>query len=154
MKFDVLNRIAILGREYGHRNIRNNQISDTGHQICAFLFFHGPSHQEAIANYILVDKTTITKAVKSLLLAGCIDRVIDNKDKRKKILSITRVGETLIRDTIIVFQKWIAFVTKDIDEEELGAFNTVLTKIYQAALLLSEEFSDQSNIGGMYESSL
>ena len=105
-------------------------------------------------NYILVDKTTKTKAVKSLFLAGCIDQVIDYKDKRKKILSIIRVGGTPIKDTIIAFQKWVAFVTKDIEEEELVAFNNVLTKIHQAALLLNEEFSDQSNIGGMDEPAL
>ena len=63
MEFSKLNMLIKLGREFGHEQIRDAGFSDTEHAICTFLCFHDQVSQDMIANALLLDKTTVAKAL-------------------------------------------------------------------------------------------
>ena len=74
MVFSKLNMLLKLGRDFGHEQIRDAGFSDTEHAICTFLCFHDQVSQDMIANALMLDKTTVAKALRSMAEKELIQR--------------------------------------------------------------------------------
>ena len=84
MKFSKLEMLIKLGREFGHKEIREAGFSDTEHAICTFLCFHDNVSQDTISNALILDKTTVAKSLRSLEGKDYIARKQNEQNRRKK----------------------------------------------------------------------
>lgn len=141
MGFHSLNRLLRYAKEYGHTRIRNAGVSDTEHQICAFVHFHHDLSQDAVATALCLDKTTVAKALRSLEAKGYIRREQNPENRRKNILSITDAGRKNIADVADVYDVWADAVYACLSSEEQKAFDEYLVRMIGKARQLSDEIS-------------
>ncbi len=139
MGFQSLNRLWRYAKEYGDARIRNTGVSHTEYQICAFLHFHHDMSQDAVANALCLDKTTVAKALLTLEGKGYIRREQNPENRRKNILSITDEGRANIADVIDIYDLWTDAVCSCLSLEEKEAFEEYLVRMIEKARQLSEE---------------
>ena len=63
MDFNTISLLLKYAKGYGHDKIREAGVSDTEHKICTFLYFHSDAYQNMIADSLMLDKTTVAKAI-------------------------------------------------------------------------------------------
>ena len=139
MDFNRLNMLIALGREYGHAAIRDAGVSDTAHRICTFLHFHGQVSQDTVASALMLDKTTVAKALRVIESKGLISRVPDPRNRRRNILCITDAGRETISSSIHVYDQWLETVCDCLSAKEQGEFSAMLEKLVNRALQLRQE---------------
>ncbi len=139
LDFNKYSMLMRLGREYGHKKIRDVGVSDTEHTICAYLYFHDEVSQDTIANDLLLDKTTVAKALLSLENKGMIDRVQNPANRRKNILSITDAGKETIRDSVSIYDDWLKRINACFTKQEQMQFDRLFDKLLDCALKARDE---------------
>jgi DNA-binding MarR family transcriptional regulator len=139
--YDKLNMLIKLGREYGHRKIRETGFSDTEHYICTFLYFHKDVSQDTVAGSLMFDKTTVAKALLSLENKGFIIRGQNPENRRKNILQITGAGIEIIKDSIDIYDAWLKKVNSCLSEQEQRQFDLLFDKLLKKALEAKEDLA-------------
>ena len=88
-----MNLLFRRGKEFSHKKIRMQELSDTECMICAYIHAHANCSQDDVAGALKADKTTVGKALASLEKKGCVVRTADAADKRVKRLTLTEKGQ-------------------------------------------------------------
>jgi DNA-binding MarR family transcriptional regulator len=143
LDYNRLNMLIKLGREYGHRKIRETGASDTEHYICTFLCFHNDVSQDIVASSLMLDKTTVAKALSSLEKKGFIVRSTNPGNRRKNILQITEAGKEIINDSIDIYDKWLNTINSCFTEQEQQQFDLLFDKLLKKALETKEDFPNK-----------
>lgn len=133
MEYHVIGLLSKYAKEYGHAKIREAGVSDTEHRICAFLYFHSGVYQDMVANTLMLDKTTVAKALVSLEERGLIVRVQNPDNRRKNILNITEAGKETIADIVNIYDEWLENVESCLSEEEKEQFHTYCMRLLEKA---------------------
>lgn len=139
MDFQSFNLILKYAKDYGHRRIRDAGVSDTEHKICTFLYFHSAVSQDAVASALMMDKTTVAKALLSLEKKDCVSRIRNPNNRRENVLSITEKGKNRIAEVLDVYDKWLENVMACLSETEQELFFSFYKRILNNAKLISEE---------------
>ena len=139
MEYQKLSHIVKFAKEYGHNQIRDAGISDTEHRICTFLYFHSEVSQDTVASALMMDKTTVAKALLSLEKKGYITRQRDLQNRRKNILCITEEGSKTIADISDIYDRWLEGVISCLSEREQNKFFEYCERILENAKKISEE---------------
>ena len=139
MNFNQLNMLIALGREYGHAAIRDSGVSDTGHRICTFLHFHGEVSQDTVACALMLDKTTVAKAISAMEKKGLVTRAPDPRNRRRNILCITDAGRETIRDSVDIYDRWLDTVCGCLTAQEQCQLNAMHERLTAYALQLRHE---------------
>lgn len=134
MNFSKLNMLIKLGREFGHEQIRDAGFSDTEHAICTFLCFHDQVSQDMIANALLLDKTTVAKALKNLEEDGFIAREQDDQNRRKNIIRITDEGRVSVSASMHLYDDWFSGICSCLSKQEQEQFEQTVDRLIQCAL--------------------
>ena len=134
--FDLLSHYA---KEYGHAKIRDAGVSDTAHQICAFLYFHSGVSQDDVAGALHLDKTTVAKALSAMQTKGLILRAQNPSNRRKNTLTITDAGRAAIADVVYVYDEWLEKVSACLTETEQRQFDDYCARMLGAAKYMCEE---------------
>ena len=144
MQFSKLSMLIKLGREFGHEQIRDAGFSDTEHAICAFLCFHDQVSQDMIANALMLDKTTVAKALNSMESKGLVAREQDGQNRRRNRIRITDTGKTSVSNSMHIYDTWLSEVCSSLSEAEQQQFDDSISKLIDAALLLKEQNKNQN----------
>ena len=134
MDFNQLNQLIALGREYGHACIRDSGVSDTAHRICTFLHFHGEVSQDTVARVLMLDKTTVAKALASMEGKGFVTRATDPRNRRKNIIRITEAGRAAIQDSADIYDRWLDTVCSCLSPQEQQQLSLIFDKLVDRAL--------------------
>ena len=138
MDFNTISLLLKYAKRYGHAKIREAGVSDTEHKICTFLYFHSDAYQDMIANSLMLDKTTIAKAILSLEERGLIKRIQNPDNRRKNILNITDAGKQTITDVVGVYDKWLENIESCLSNEEKEQFRDFCRRLLKQAKEFSE----------------
>ncbi len=138
MRFSDLQTLIKLGRDFGHAQIRDAGFSDTEHAICTFLCFHDGVSQNAIANALMLDKTTVAKALSALEEKEMIRREQDGQNRRKNIVRITPAGKASVSDSLHIYDTWFSEVCSCLDSDELRQLDDAIGKLTRCALDLRD----------------
>ncbi|WP_321778550.1 MarR family winged helix-turn-helix transcriptional regulator [Sulfurimonas sp.] len=85
--------------------------------------------QKDIANQTNGDEPATARLMNRLEEKGCIKRVVDKKDKRKRLVSLTNSGEKLLNE-LLPFAKAInESLTSALNQEEKTTLFSLLTKL-------------------------
>lgn len=144
MQFSKLSMLIKLGREFGHEQIRDAGFSDTEHAICAFLCFHDQVSQDMIANALVLDKTTVAKALNSMESKGLVVREQDGQNRRRNRIRITDTGKTSVSNSMHIYDTWFSEVCASLSEAEQRQLDDSISKLIDAALLLKEQNKNQN----------
>ncbi len=85
--------------------------------------------QQAIADVIQKDKNSVTKFIDSLEKKGLVSRTVNKKDRRVNNIVVSEEGMKLKDKTTEVAINMMSNVLKDINEEDLIAFDKVMNQI-------------------------
>lgn len=138
MDFNQFNMLIALGREYGHAAIRDTGVSDTAHRICTFLYFHGEGSQDTVARALMLDKTTVAKALGTLERKLLISRTPDLSNRRRNVLRITDAGREAIRESVDIYDRWLETVCACLTAEEQRMMSAMLERLVDCALKIRQ----------------
>lgn len=139
MNFNFINLLSKYAKEYGHARIREAGVTNTEHKICTFLYFHTDVYQDMIANTLMLDKTTVAKALVSLEERGLIVRSQNPKNRRKNILLITEAGKSTIADIVDIYDEWLSQISACLTLEEQKYFDEYCSRLLETAKKISKE---------------
>ncbi len=139
MNFNSISLLSKYAKEYGHARIREAGVTDTEHKICTFLYFHNDVYQDMIANTLMLDKTTVAKALVSLEVRGLILRVQNPENRRKNLLSITEAGKATIADIVGIYDEWLSQISACLSFEEQLQFDEYCHRLLETAKKINEK---------------
>ncbi len=87
------------------------------------------STQQDLANHFLRDKSIITRQINTLIDMQYIERMQDDKDKRRKKLTLTPKGHEWLKTMKKLSYKISSELLEGISEEEFAHFEKVISKI-------------------------
>ena len=133
MDFNTISLLLKHAKGYGHAKIREAGVSDTEHKICTFLYFHSDAYQDMIADSLMLDKTTVAKAIQSLEERGLIKRVQNPHNRRRNILNITDAGKETILDVVGIYDEWLEKIESCLTEAEREQFHDFCARLLEKA---------------------
>ena len=145
MQFSKLSMLIKLGREFGHEQIRDAGFSDTEHAICTFLCFHDHVSQDTIANALLLDKTTVAKALRAMETKGLVEREQDGQNRRKNIIRIMETGRKSVSASLHIYDAWFSEVCACLDESERQQLEGSINRMIETALHMREQQKRKTN---------
>ena len=111
-------------------------------QAMLFLSFKEKITMQELGEELHVTKPRVTALVSELLEKGFVVQSIDEKDKRKKYLSLSEKGVECIESHRKAYETWFKSMWDKFDAREKEAFNILLTK---TNLVLREELEDKED---------
>ena len=139
MEFSKLSMLIKLGRDFGHEQIRDAGFSDTEHAICTFLCFHNQVSQDMIANALMLDKTTVAKALRTMEEKQLIQREQDTSNRRKNSICVTEAGRASVSASMHIYDNWFSSVCACLSESEQRQLEHSIDTMIACALQLREE---------------
>lgn len=118
-------------RRFAQRNL-NEKFSDiTIDQalVLNFLNEHPELSQNEIADLIFKDNASITRMIELITKRGYLKREVDNRDRRKHIITLTAKGNCLLVDMNEIIQSNRKTSLKNISKTELTQLENTLFKI-------------------------
>ena len=109
-------------------------------QAMLFLSCKEKITMQELGEELHVTKPRVTALVSELLEKGFVVQSIDEKDKRKKYLSLSEKGVECIESHRKAYKTWFKSMWDKFDAREKEAFNILLTK---TNLVLREELKDK-----------
>ncbi len=137
MVFNTISLLSKYAKEYGHAKIREAGVSDTEHIICTFLYFHSDAYQDMIADSLMLDKTTVAKAILGLEERGLIKRIQNPDNRRKNILNITDAGKEKIADVVGIYDEWLQKIESCLTDAEKEQFHDCCLRLLEKAKEIS-----------------
>ena len=138
MNYKQLNTLIKLGRDFGHEQIRDAGFTDTEHGICTFLCFHDRVSQDAIATALMMDKTTVAKALSGMESKGLIAREQNPANRRENCIRITESGRYSVSGSVDLYDTWLSRACDCLSAEEQHQLDGYFERIVQNAIELHE----------------
>ena len=101
-------------------------------QVLEVLYHRGDLNISSITKLTMSTPGNITVVVKNLKRDGFILSILDNRDKRASILSITQKGKDIIEKLFPVHAKNFENYFKALDDDELDTLFKLLRKLYKS----------------------
>lgn len=133
MDFATFSLLSKYAKEYASSKIRRVGVSSTEHMLCSFLYFHQGVSQDMIASSLLLDKTTVAKALASLEERALITRVQDPQNRRRNILNLTKSGKQTITDIVDIYDVWLKELESCLTDEERQQFHQYYLRLLEKA---------------------
>lgn len=138
--------ISRYGYIYAHRNLKNIDITGSEHSIVIYLSRHDGVNQESISEALMLDKGTIAKNLAQLEEKNFITRVVNQENRREKIISLTEYGKSVVNVVLNVSEKWEIDVLNGLTPQEKDAFHRLSEKIaYNAKMIADNNGQEREN---------
>ena len=134
-----ISAIARYWYSYTHRNLKTVDIAGSEHSIIMTLAMNEGMNQDALSDSLSLDKGTIAKALVKLEGKGYVDRIVNENNKREKIVSLTEYGKEEVGKIFGVSKKWKQDVLEGISPEDQEVFFRTLLSVSQKAKILAHE---------------
>ena len=135
---DMMEEFRLIMKRIHKKN--NAPIRKPEFQAMLFLSCKGKITMQELGEELHVTKPRVTALVSELLEKGFVVQSTDEKDKRKKYLSLSEKGVECIELHRKAYETWFKSMWDKFDAREKEAFNILLTK---TNLVLREELKDK-----------
>ena len=98
-------------------------------RLIANLAQYGERTAKELCDMAQMDKSTVSRAVKSLLARNLIIAKENPKDKRASLLSLSVEGNRLHEQIVPLANEWQASLVSGLDSQELKQFMNTLSKL-------------------------
>ena len=137
---DMMEEFRLIMKRIHKKN--NAPIRKTEFQAMLFLSCKEKITMQELGEELHVTKPRVTALVGELLEKDFVVQSIDEKDKRKKYLSLSEKGIECIELHRKAYEEWFKSMWDKFDTKEKEAFNILLTK---TNLVLREELQDKED---------
>lgn len=110
-----------------------HDISITQCHALELLVERGPSRSQALADALMLDKSTTTRVVDALERKGYVERRPDPNDARAHALTVTRSGRTLYQRINGELIEQQAGILRDLDHDVRDGATEVIRRLTRAA---------------------
>jgi len=97
----------------------------------------GPAGMKSVADLLAMDRTTLTAALKVLERRGLVAIRVDPKDKRGRLLSLTRSGQAVLKAAVPLWKATQGAITALPALEQPDRLRAELTALSRPAALAS-----------------
>ena len=139
MDYQTLDLLFRCSREFSHKKIRMQELSDTECMICSYIFSHAGCSQDDVSVALKTDKTTVGKALAALENKGCVVRTQDLSDKRIKRLALTQIGREKVEKLLDIHNNWLREIMTCLSEGEQNQFENYCVRLLAAAEVLTQK---------------
>jgi len=133
MEFHTLNNMFKFSKEFGHTKSGSFDIGETECLICSFIYSHPGCSQDAVAQNLHMDKTTIARALQALETKGYVLRELSFSDRRRKSLHLTEIGTSRITAILELHDRWLNDVMNCLSPEERAQFESYFIRLLERA---------------------
>ncbi|SEP39344.1 DNA-binding transcriptional regulator, MarR family [Rhodospirillales bacterium URHD0017] len=98
----LLHDVARLMRKRFEQNARDLGLTRSQCQVLAHLARNEGIHQGALAELLEIEPITLTRIVDRLEEAGLVERLLHHKDRRVRLLRLTKAAHPLIDDIFAI----------------------------------------------------
>ncbi len=130
--FRVLNRMHLY---YIDKEMEKQKLGFAGFPPILFVLSHEmkgkQASQKELADFLGIRPSSVAIAVKRMEQAGLVERVTDENDLRRNIVTITKPGEKLVRDSMKVFDEADRKMYDGFSEEEKEQLKQFFARIIQ-----------------------
>ena len=130
----LLSKSARLMSNRLNRNLLTHEVTAEQWAILSTLWKKNGQTQQALADYANKNKASITHLIDNLEKRALVERSVDEKDRRNKLVYLTSEGADLQEALTKVVNKTIKKVTADVDKKELKQCKKALKKIIDTLL--------------------
>lgn len=137
-----MNDLSIIVRHmrvFAERSLKDYSLGFPEQIVIMYLTKHGRSNQQKIAESFGIDQGAITKTINKLEAKGFVDRKVNPKNKREKILSLTSKATTLQNELNRTYQEWSSAIFKDIPQTQRKAFEETVHSMANNSITLMNE---------------
>lgn len=134
--------ISILYRKaqmFWNQSLREYGISSAEYPVLIKLFQKDGVTQEEIANELDIDKSAITRVIRSLLDKGFIEKKKDEVDRRCNHIFLTEKGWASRKPINMVKKQWNEILMKNMEPTEKETLSGLLLKSVQNIKTREEE---------------
>lgn len=127
-------------RYYGlKRSSPKLNLSSSDGRICVFVLFHPGVLQSSIAATLLIDPSTVGKALLRLEHNGLIKRSIYPQNRRERIVELTEKGKLKYAELTEIQNEWVEKVSAYLTKEENEEFDRLCGKLAAGAQEIYQE---------------
>lgn len=101
--------------------------------------------QEELANNFHMNESTIARALRKLEDSGTVQRKVDNQNRRKKIITVTEKGKSIVNTIKKKDEKWEERI-RSLSNDEKHELKKLLRTLAVESGQLMNELVDQSSI--------
>ena len=128
----IMRKINVINRCYALYRAEKSSLNIHGgyHSYIIAICGHPGSSQDFLAKHLCKNKSSVTRHLTFLENEGFIERKTSAEDKRELLVYPTEKMTNILPEIKKISQEWNSLITKDISDNELEIFNTVLDKMF------------------------
>ena len=121
--------ISVVIKRLIESRIQEYDLTHLQFSILMNLYRNTTTTQKELLKYVYGDEASVTRLIDRLESKGYLQRVQSQEDKRKKNISLTQEGLSLVKKLIHFAKEVNQELIKDLDEEEADQFLKLLQKV-------------------------
>lgn len=133
-KRNLLNKyIAMIDRAsqgYLDEALKKYKLSSGTYPFILALYDNEGINQNALSEYVKVDKALSARAIKKLIELGYVEKIINNKDARAYKLYLTEKANDVVPEVREALDAWLHIITNGLTEEEKETAECLLQNMY------------------------
>ena len=129
----LINALSLTTKHRLDSKLKDHGITVHQFGILLNIFKRGPLTQKEIALQTNGDEPTTARLMKRLEEKGCIERVVDKEDKRKRMVSLSKEGVALLETILPHAQEVNKEMTDTLTVDEKEVLFILLNKVLSAA---------------------
>lgn len=133
MEFGTLDMLIKCGKQFRHERMRERGLSETECMLCSFAYAHPGCSQDDASRGLMIDKTTVAKAMLTLERKGLIEREQNGEDRRRKSLRLTERGQERVSAVIGLHDRWMKEVLSCLEPQEQAQFEEYCRRLQRRA---------------------
>lgn len=133
-KRNLLNKyIAMIDRAsqgYLDEALKKYKLSSGTYPFILALYDNEGINQNALSEYVKVDKALSARAIKKLIELGYVEKIINSKDARAYKLYLTEKAKAVVPKIREASDGWLHIITNGLTEEEKETAECLLQNMY------------------------
>ena len=129
----ILTKARRVLEAYAQKSIEALKICPTDFSVLELLLHKGPLPVNTIGKRVFITSGSITAAVDRLESMKLVERRDDPKDRRVRVVALTRDGESLIREKFSEHVKHMDQAFSVLDQTEIDSLQALLRKLGKGA---------------------
>ncbi|MGB3848426.1 MAG: MarR family transcriptional regulator [Tunicatimonas sp.] len=130
----LLSKSARLMSNRLNKNLLSHEVTAEQWAVLSSLWKQNGQTQQALANHANKNKASITHLIDNLEKRRLVERLIDESDRRNKLVHLTPEGSKLQESLTKVVNKTVKEMTADVDKKELKQCKRALRKMVDTLL--------------------
>lgn len=128
---DFFNEYRLMYRPFTNQinlQLEKYQLYSSQWGLLRLLTDKGPHSLVEIANFMYIEKPSVTRLVQKLVELGYVETVA-GKDKREKLVQLTEHGESIVQEIQVYLKPFLEDSLADVSEKDIEIATQVLAKI-------------------------